>query len=1780
MANTPNPRSFQQNKGEMLDTWLTLTGIDDVSPGSVVDSLFTAAAQNDTRNSQDTFAILDSVSIDRATGPTLDNLGNDNDVPRQTATKALGAVTFTDSSFSKVSTKLYPGSPAPNVGSAAIDVADGALFPPRGSVFIGRNTQNVEGPIKYTSIVQVGVYWRMTLAAGTSRFHNLSETVILAQGGNRSIPAGTVAQTPGGSTFDSVKFSTTIAAVIQDGEDSLTNVPVVALEPGSRGNVPRNTIAEVLGNPYPNAGATNPLPFSTAQDQETDDRYRERIKRAIQSRSRGTALAIENAALGVTATDEPKRVLSAKVASLAGAPTTLFIDDGTGYEEISEGIGMTNVVDLALGGEEFLQLPDTVITKALLVTTLEEPFAIFDGDALAVSVGGERCQHVFQGTDFRSPGAATAFEIASSVNADPTVFFSATTFNGGKQVRLFAKEETYEDIQVVVPSIATDANPALGFSSLHTFTLLLYKNDLPLYKDGIHPTVDSAEQSAWSTTIATGDTLRIVADGKTVFTAPPDTYVFTDADFVAEGSGYTAVSCLNSLQSWANVISAKVPGVTAVVSSSHLSLSSNRGAADGASLAITGGTLVSKGMFSLGSVDGRKSDFAFNRNTGQVHLAEPLVADDRVTAGSVFTRGYVEGANIPGGGVVVPAGDAHLYVIVDGSVAAVPHGITFASSLVVTNPSADIWRYDFLAGSPLASVRAGDWVVVWDPAVSNPLNRGYWRVSAATATYFEVQKASGAAGTYSFGTSTVGIAFARSSAPMQMVTVPAGTYILPLLVVALNVSLSGAEFTVVDGKRLRLTPLTYGPAGGSVVVAADGAAKQFMLPENEPFENRQSHTAFAESVGSELGTPYFFATTLVTGDASEPGPTGPVTPAVALEALGADRNSALGFLRPFGAGLYSSNRGNYARIARIDGVTPFKATTLRSKPTVHQLFGGGVDRVFAAKPFDFDGEDSLVVAMDNDPVNETFVVPMARNVTANNIFAPTATQFDAYDTDAGPTGSLASTFGPAFSFNDYKLWSRSRGVLDPSGANNAVLFRHPVYGPNGDSVRVGYFYPTVAGQAIGSDVVTGEYTSVKIFLPSGAKRAQAHTLNTTFTVSVAPLVPLVSDTVTYIYGSGPAPLFVTNGVVVGDIFAFGSGSDLLSANQGAFRVTNVTETTLECVRTVGLASNDPTPRLLRATDNLQVYPLAATSTGAAVVAYVGTGLSAWLEAALTTEDPLSSPNSGNDPISMSTLDDAGYASGREYVGLVDGEKWVLGSNTLASPQFTLKSPLAMSSPLYSVVGERFKLIPAWTDDAVAFMNTLGVTGLSTSAGITASGRGGKIQIYSKVVGTAGAVQVTGGTANATDGDVLGSAGVVDAAYTQVRVPYSTRHGFHAGQFVRVTSTASQPKTLGTDGSTKITVVGGLLSTVSIVGGTAGSFRPGTPRVHSGDASTKFQVERHGSYTYVVWNGAGTDPALPGPMVEGDWVKISGNFAPLNQGTFRVIRTYGEGFYVENPLSVEEVVTLSAGTDLEFSSYDSVMPGDRLVVGGTVLGTANQGTWPVVSATASTMVIAGAMTSVGPVTLGTDYPQVQVTERRPFGAIKRIHAVAQDPTDSTQLDVTLYGTSLASKINALAGSALSAEGKFAFGTDVNLGIDGYRRYTGLVAEVNRVIYGDPQDPAGYPGVKAAGADLNIQGPLVRRITVSLSVRVKTGVPFSQVAGRVRSGVAAVVNSLGVGQPVVISDLVTAAGKVDGVLAVSVISPAYDSSSDLIAVQSYEKPLVIDADSDVVVSQTGA
>ena len=1970
---TPEPKSKQQLLGDMYDVWLNKIDEADLNSGSVMSQLFETAATNDFRVSGDILSILSIFSIDRAEGETLQRLARDESVIPKTTRVTTGAITVTDTSFSKISTKIYAGASAPNAGSNTILVSDALLFTAAGAIHIGRGTANVEGPINYSSITTIGSFFQINLDTPTTKFHNLSESVILSQGGNRSIPAGTIVRSPGVGDSPDVDFSVVNTATLLDGETDLSNISVVSLQPGTDGNVPRGAIREFSAEPFPGASVQNPLPYTTGQDRETDDELKARIKRARQTRSLGTELAVVDRVIGAVATDENASIISATIIRSSGGEddfTTLVIDNGKGYEEISQGVGLETIVSSALGGETDFQLQtggqQSSISKAFAESNGESPFDISGLDRLAVLVDGVRSEHIFQSEDFRSEGAATSFEIVSSINGNATLLFSARTSEDGARVVIFAKSESQDTIQVVSPTQGTDASVNMNLPTNEIQTVRLFKNNQPLIRGGKKALLTSQDQNLWSNTITTGDTLIVSVDGTAEIT-----YTFLNSDFIAEGT-FTTVAKSNSLTSWANVINTKVTGLTATVNGNQLLLESNLGRSSRANLVINPtSTLITKGMFTsvLGlSAIGLNADFTLSRNTAQIKLSTSLTSQNLLTAGTERSEAEIVSSSIIGG-LITLASQANLWIIIDDPDAEfINHSAKSGGVLTISKPTANTLRFSSSIANSFDNVQVGDWLIVHTPDVSST-NRGDWRVDAVTSTSVDVRVPTTVGSAEVVNIVIDGIDFVRSLASLQRIAIPAAAYTLSTLSDVVNAQLTSAIMEQQREEFLVLKTKTKDVDKGAVMVVTFDQQGAFLgFSENSSSTNTVSHIPFFESISSDVGIPDFIHDSVTAEVAANPPDTNVSSFVSSLNFDNLiDPNQILNFLDDYTTFKTSDSTDVSVQIDNIVGTT----INVETSNLLKSLLAGG--RFFTATGFDFGNEDDLVVVLDRDFVNKTFSVPLHRTVTVNNTIPFSPTSFNAYDTEAGATAAFSDIFGNTFSFDNFKVFMRARNFLNPTGSLNSIIYRSTLLGSIGESYTVGYIYPTAPLSDISSAINTGQNVDIRINLKSGAVIAGlTFDASTEFNITVTNIG--VTDDVQYVHsGLGTAPGF--GSVSTGDIITIRGGvvtGGISVANQGTFRVKSATPTSITVERPAGKALAE-TNKLLSNVSNMDVYSL-DTTTALEIVTFVNDSLSDFLVVELSPEDPAATPNDGSGNIDLSTQDDLGFVNG-DSVQLVDGLNWIQSTNLTGSPQFTFKNPLTLGATFaYDFTdGEELQIIPTTADQISRFLNILGVSGFTSLGSVSTSDRNKRVQIASQILGSDGAVQVTGGTANGAFADAIGTSSVIDSIFTKTRIDNSAKKGFYGKSWVGLTGSNLQKKESGIDVNTSVEVQINTPSSgentiiMSSLSDDAIGF--GKPRTHVLTRGSIFAVENHNGFIAISHDGISTDPGfsktldlnhiigdtfdieidlvdpnimkivktagttnfqeveigdtfvIAGPFTasnqgtfivtaknaagtelsmrnlqlgvaevgvattganditasasvkEGDTVVIGSPFAIINQGQFRVFKVFNNTIYIKNSVAIEEIVTftdnfittgagigsqfdvtianglmtltvdvagspdadfstvnlgddLILGTDFNvanqgtfkiiqssstsvtivnidavaeadvvltaatqvqihrpamlFSQYEAAVPGDTIRIESDVLGANNEGIFVIDRILDSNRaVVTGSMVTAPATPLASRFEEFKVVEGIVYEAIKKIHTIAVNPTNSRQADIIFEGIEQSNKINSIGGVNLSIQNRFTYPTTLQSGLDGYRFHTGLIGLANRITYGDPRDRSTFPGVAAAGAEINIEGPLVRRLQVSISVRVNTGVPFPNIVDQIRSEISALINSSEIGAFIAISDILNAASSVPGVTAVSIDIPNFSVTEDVIIINQREKPLIFNPVTDILVSQVG-
>ena len=1894
MATTPTPRSYSDILGNLLDGFLSRQGIRSVKVGGPVLSIFESTSQSQLRNSNDIFTLLGSSTLDQATGTALDRLGQDEGVFRDTESPSTGKVNIADSSFTKISTKLFQGVSAPIIGSMTIYVADASSFTASGQLYIGRGTSNFEGPVSYASVASVGNYWQINLSSPTQRFHNLGEAVTLSQGGDRLVNAGSIVQTPLGNISGSVQFKVLYAATIPDGETSLLNVPVIALKPGVSGNVASSAISSFSSPPFTGATVTNPTPFTNGTSAENDDTYRGRIRAARQSRARGTALALQTFTVGITATDENKKVLSSSVVSHLNSPTTLYIDDGTGYEEKTAGVAIESLVDSALGGEQFFKVAQQPpIAKAFALSGDSAPFFLSSGMELAFSVGGlPPTVHTFDADEFRFVNNATVYEVIASINGDPSLNWSARIANNSTQISVFAKADTQESIQVV-STIGNDANSIFLFPTNRIDTMRLYKNDKLLVKDGALASITSNSFSSWGSPVS-GDTLILQVDGTPVGGSVGEQgyYKFVNQDFVNAGTAFTTVG-KNTVSTWVAVLNYKIPGITASEVNGEIFITSNRGAKAIAQLNVLGGTLAGGlGMFNLSvnPIKGANADYFLNRNTGELELTSLLIPNDTLSAGTLATRAFIESSPIDTVNIAVTTGK--LWFNVDGSAVIIKHSVTPATPLTFTSSGgANNFRIQMDAGSAnfFNNVLVGDWLTFWDASTPVTLRYNSYRV-AAVDTAFEWVKFDSQV-IYSGGPlslASAGITFTRTPGQLQEVAVPVATnYTASSLSPLFAAGITGGNSNTYKTKTLRVNTNTFSLDNGDIaLVATDTNGSLLTLPVGDAIKNSSGHLGSVESSNSELGTPDFHTatidnTTTVTWNSNPVLSSDVVNFGYPFEWLRSPPDSSV-----YTGTRYGNNNG-FSTIALNHA-----GSTVTPRYAPFQPLAG--EPIRFAHPYALTPEDSLAILLDGNVDSERYVVPMSRTLKTVGISYGQTNTFK--DGDNG-NSSLAVGFGfgtNTFDFGDFAVFMAGRVkthsdgdavhyLLPPPDLTRTILWRYYKLGKEGEAARLRYVLPSAEDQAtplvsvdeVGNtqDGSSDFYTNINITLASGGIRsgyavAPANKIGLAITAQAGTHLykivtalgfPILSATRTTNVTTVTLDLqggVTDHGLVAGDtVFINSSNGSFTTAAYSVLASPAPTANTLsyaEIAADAGPAANIGTLSVGTTDSNftggsiivndflnldksfftgatanpvmrISAFPNTQTLIGSAESVSAIVGLSTvmvWtvpadpttaikiyqnasqpasaIATSITTQalTDLTIPvrpviiGNGSGVINQSSAEEAGTSP--VWFNLADGLNYV-SFNTIPGSigvdyTFTFKN--AVNGDLLvdsDWANEVVKAVPITAKNCVDWLRVPTTSGLFSVAEISQSSAGHKVQIASLTPGSAGSVQVQGGTANTVTAAVVGTSFATANGYAGVAtIAAADTQGMAGGDFVSVDNAVKLPKP-GTFFSTTV------ITSVTAFGNewkmlfTTSPLTPADPPA----SSLVVQVEKQGNFVTIAPTVYGSVPFYPS-IKEGDWIRVTAPATPTyiageivlpntgNTGVFRIVRVEASNtIWIENPAAIEQALTEA---DIYFYNKDSVLSGDTITINSSILGVGNVGTFTVEDAFTftNTLVLSGNMAVSGGAALTTAYPFFKVTEGKPSRFVKRILGIVPNPTDGTLADVKFSTAFCIEKIGEVSGSVLTSLDKFNFPTTVANGIDGYQHSTGLIAETNRVVYGDLSNPTTYPGIAAAGTDINISGSLVRRIQVALSIRLKTGVNAQDVIDRVKSAVAAIINKGLIGQPISLSSLTTAAGKIGGVVSAVMVNPVATAGSDLIVLQPYEKPMVLNVDTDVLIFTVGS
>lgn len=1332
------------------------TPVNDINKGSLLLTLLEAAAANDYENNTSILNVLELLNIDALQNNDLDAYASNFGLKRNTAAKASGFVKIIDSTITKRSTTLYPVKPAPITGTTVLHVNDATGWNQTGVVYLGRGTPNFEGPLAYTSITDNGTFFTIQLSSALEKDHLISETVVDGQGTtDRQIVAGTIVKIPSNNIDPEIQYSILRDAVIPAGEDTVEDIPVTAIKAGSAGNAGINSITFFNILPFTGAQITNTNAFSNGRDVESDDQFRNRIKAYSSSLARGTKASILSAINGVSDETEGKQVASAVITEPAkiGDPSIVYVDDGSGFEPSYSGQSVDLLIASASGNEEFLQLANYPLPRPQIVNNAEAPFLLTDSMELKVLVDDIEESVIFTSSDFRSISSATISEVVVAIN-DKATSFKARLTEDSTRILIYPVNYKAETIQVTSDGTVLDANTQLKFPVNEFSYIALYQNNKRLREIQKSASVISSPFSTWQIT-GTGN-LILSIDG-----TPDQDRTFDTTDF--GGTNFNALT----IEDYVTAFNAKFAGITATSTTTGRIIISSNKEGSASSIEIVGGSYIEKmfGGQELESV-GQDSDFALNRQNGNLQIKKTIVPGDVISAGSDDTKGnIISGAAVGGNFSLATDSDdrpAEMVVVVDAN-RVLPRSVNLAvgTTITLTNEGNNIMRIMASAANSFKEIQPDDFIYITNRGDIDGSGSGTWidlqscglfkvntkgeHTSDGVDTYVEVTNVNMiVGGSYTVQDSVDVQAFYSDVYPQifrgTMTSNPAAATMSDVINSLTN-NIIGISAKIFRTNYIKMTSITE--EGGSIAVPVSvGNMAQLFVGGGIEQKGIASHIAnkvqtidavsIFESTKATNTNVWLdrYVYTDIKGNltaAVEPSKDGSGTYSEILTDTATTTDFETDISYDSAVSITSGQNKQQTRNIRSI-IDSDNIGTRHEIPRTILDYNVG-DEYQAIKNLEFSADDSVVAIIDKDSVAKTIDIAFSRTGRINSgsqsgTYIPTNLAFSADDADNEPGidfGSL-SVWGtlPTQSnanFDDYAVWMRARNWYVSNGA--ALVLRAKEYGPNGDKIRFKTDYPVIANTAnTVSHLNTPDSTIVTYTFGSGA-------------AALTQIAPADKFAIASLGGNNfrityPATATTTN-INIGDVLIIDSNSGFSLANTGSFRVNakNDANRTIDIYNPNGVATIVGSKEIQSVTcigdvaDSLDASWFVLTApNGDTVKFWYDMNNAGTIEPAIgtTTRSYEINPITGDSSVSIATLTaaaimsdvaflsatNAGGTSPTITVTMADNGPCAIGYNGSTSPGFSY-------STVTAGIADTFETL-----NIISAMRVVSLTGTSTA----------------------------------------------------------------------------------------------------------------------------------------------------------------------------------------------------------------------------------------------------------------------------------------------------------------------------------------------------------------------------------------------------------------------------------------------------------------------------------
>ncbi|MDQ6989355.1 MAG: hypothetical protein Q9M19_05680 [Mariprofundaceae bacterium] len=190
--------------------------------------------------------------------------------------------------------------------------------------------------------------------------------------------------------------------------------------------------------------------------------------------------------------------------------------------------------------------------------------------------------------------------------------------------------------------------------------------------------------------------------------------------------------------------------------------------------------------------------------------------------------------------------------------------------------------------------------------------------------------------------------------------------------------------------------------------------------------------------------------------------------------------------------------------------------------------------------------------------------------------------------------------------------------------------------------------------------------------------------------------------------------------------------------------------------------------------------------------------------------------------------------------------------------------------------------------------------------------------------------------------------------------------------------------------------------------------------------------------------------------------------------------------------------------------------------------------------------------------------VQEGAPNPFKSIRQVDHITWDETDANKKVVSLTPGNRSYRYSRTNGTQISPIGKFDYEEGIVGGIDGYKYYTGLLRTVQRIVDGFEPDPITYPGRRAIGGVVETLPPLINSIILSINVTTNEGINLNEISANIKSGIIDYVDNLGVGEDVILAEIIVTVMGITGVEAATMSIPSPEN--ERVAISDNQKAFV--------------